>query len=113
MEPLTWKELMPYAHTPWIKGGKLITETGQWIVLDTPDWFRWLQTATRFCYSSSRSVDRLSARREKRRHTFYWYGYVKSASKLHNIYLGKSEQLTAARLDWACEQLRQKAYTGQ
>ena len=100
---------MPYANTPWIKEGKLITETGQWIVIDTPEWFQWLQTATSFCYSSSRSIDRLTARKEKRGHNFYWYGYSKNALKLHNIYLGKSEKLTIAHLDWACDQLKRKA----
>ena len=102
---------MPYAPTPWIRQGKLITESGQWIVVDTPDWFRWLQTAPSFCYSSSRNpAKRLSARKEKRRHTFYWYGYSRNASKLHNIYLGKSEKLTAAHLDRACDQLERKTY---
>lgn len=100
---------MPYAHTPWIRQGHLILGTGQRINLDSPAWFHWLETVTRFCYSSSRNSSRLTARKEKRRHTFYWYGYLKSAAKLHNIYLGKSDQLTRARLDWACDQLEQKA----
>lgn len=100
---------MPYAGTPWVKKGRLITATNQWIEMDSPAWFRWLQTANRFCYTSSRSTNRLTARKEKRRHSYYWYGYAKKASKLHNIYLGKSEHLTAAHLDWACEQLAQKA----
>lgn len=100
---------MPYAGTPWIRGGKIITETGQWIVLDTPAWFRWLRTVTSFCYTSTRSSNRVSARKEKRGNNFYWYGYSRNASKLHNVYLGKSEQLTTERLEWACGQLASKA----
>ena len=100
---------MPYMDTPWVKKGQLITLSGQRIVVGTPAWFRWLQTATRFCYSSIRFPDRLTARKEQRRHTFYWYGYARNASQLHNVYLGKSEQLTTAHLEWACEQLAKKA----
>jgi hypothetical protein len=100
---------MPYADMPWVKNGRLITAANQRIEVDTPAWFRWLQSADRFCYTSSCSTNRLTARKEKRRRSCYWYGYIKKASKLHNIYLGKSEYLTAAHLDWACEQLAQKA----
>ena len=39
---------------------------------------------------------------------FGWYGYLRNDSKLHNIYLGKSEQLTRVRLDEACSKLVQK-----
>jgi len=102
---------MPYTGMPWIRQGQLVLETGERIRLDSPDWFRWLETATRFCYSSSYSADRLTARKEKRRQNFYWYGYVKNASKLHNIYLGKSERLTRLRLDEACRKLSQRTVT--
>ena len=100
---------MPYAGTPWIRKGQLITDGGKRIRVGSPAWFAWLQTATSFCYSPDNSVDRLTARKEKRRHQFYWYGYSKNASKLHNVYLGKSEQLTRVRLDQACAQLADKA----
>ena len=100
---------MPYANMPWIQQGQLVLETGPRIPLDTPAWFRWLETATHFCYTSARTPDRLTARKEKRRHAYYWYGYLKNASKLHNTYLGKSPQLTSARLEQACDQLVRKA----
>ena len=78
---------MPYANMPWIQQGQLVLETGPRIPLDSPAWFRWLETATHFCYTSSRTHDRLTARKEKRRHTYYWYGYLRNASKLHNMAL--------------------------
>ena len=99
---------MPYAGTPWIRQGQLITDGGKRIVVGSSVWFAWLQTATSFCYQPDNSADRLTARKEKRRHQFYWYGYAKNAAKLHNVYLGKSEQLTRVRLDQACAQLTQK-----
>lgn len=103
---------MPYVGTPWIRDGQLVTANGERIVVDSPTWFAWLKTATRFCYSPGHSSYRLTARKEKRRHTFYWYGYLKKDTKLHNIYLGKSEQLTRARLDEACRKLLQKMQPG-
>jgi hypothetical protein len=100
---------MPYGDTPWIRKGQFITEEGERIVVGSQAWFAWLQTATSFCYQPDTSVDRLTARKEKRGHQFYWYGYARNASQLHNVYLGKSEQLTRVRLDQACAQLVQKA----
>jgi hypothetical protein len=100
---------MPYAGTPWIRKGQLITDANQRIVVDSPAWFAWLETAACFCYTPDSSPNRLTARKEKRRHHFYWYGYSKNASKLHTIYLGKSVQLTRLRLDQACEQLAKKS----
>lgn len=100
---------MPQAGTPWLKDGSLVTAAGQHMMVDSPAWFAWLETATRFCYSPGHTYYRLTARKEKRRHRFYWYGYLKNDGKLHNVYLGKSESLTKARLDWACNQLIQKA----
>ena len=100
---------MPYRGTPWVKQGRLMTKTGQSIIVGSPAWFDWLQTATHFCYSASHPVDRFTARKEKRRHNFYWFGYLKINRKLHNVYLGKAEQLTPDRLEQACEQLMQKS----
>jgi hypothetical protein len=100
---------MPYAQTPWVQRGQLITETGQQIFVDSPAWFDWLQTATRFCYSPDHTPYRLTVRKEKRRHRSYWFGYLKHNRKLHNIYLGKTERLTKSFLDQACDRLVQKA----
>ena len=100
---------MPRAHTPWVRHGQVITATGQRIRLDTAAWFAWLQTVALFCYSSRQTTWRLTVRREKRRHQSYWYGYSKIDAKLHNVYLGKTEQLTQARLEQACLDLVHKA----
>ena len=79
---------MPYTDTPWVKRG-VLTRAGQLLIaLDTPEWFAWLETASRFCYSAGQGGQRFTARKEERRGKFYWYAYRKEASKLHNLYLG-------------------------
>jgi hypothetical protein len=100
---------MAAVNTPWVRQGRFITETGRRIQVDSPAWFAWLQTATHFYYSPDYPIYGFTARKEKRRHTYYWYGYLKTARKLHNIHLGKAEHLTKARLDQAYERLRQKS----
>lgn len=100
---------MPHSNTPWVRNGQLLTPTGQRIHLDTPAWFTWLETIPSFCYSSRDPLWRLTVRREKRRHQTYWYGYLKNDAKLHNVYLGKTPQLTQARLEQACQELARKA----
>ena len=99
---------MPYRNTPWVRQGRVVVATGQHIRLDTPAWFAWLETIPSFCYNCNNPLWRLTIRREKRRHQTYWYGYAKTDAKLHNVYLGKTAQLTQARLEQACHQLAHK-----
>lgn len=100
---------MPYRETPWVCQGKVVTTAGVHLRIDTPAWFAWLETVPAFCYNSSQGGLRLTAHRGKRRQQMYWYGYARSAAKLHNIYLGKTERLTQAHLDEACRRLAEKA----
>lgn len=101
---------MPNTGTPWVRQGQLVTTTGRRIRLDTAAWFAWLQTVASFCYSCRHTTWRLTVRLEKRGRHRYWYGYAKSDAKLHNVYLGKTEQLTQARLEQACRDLADKVY---
>lgn len=100
---------MPYANTPWVRGGKVVTAAGERILVDSLAWFAWLETISSFGYSSPAHLYRLTLRCEPRRGQRYWYAYCKIDTKLHNIYLGKRERLTQARLEQACRQLSQKA----
>jgi hypothetical protein len=93
---------MPYQQMPWVRQGRLVLAGGKRIVLDTPAWFAWLSQVSAFCYSGSHPWLRLTVRCEKRRQQFYWYAYCKIDSKLHNVYLGKQDTLTQARLEQAC-----------
>ncbi len=99
---------MPYHATPWVRQGGVRLAHGEWIVIDSARWFNWLHEISAFCYSSRRYPIRLTVRHEQRRQQRYWYAYTKSTSKLHNAYLGKTDQLTQARLEQACQQLWQR-----
>ena len=101
---------MPYTAMPWIKQGQLPGPDGVTIQLDSPAWFAWLETADRFCFASQHLAYRFTARKEKRRGHFYWYAYMKNASKLHNIYLGKSERLTLDYLEQTALKFIHKAH---
>lgn len=79
------------------------------LALDTPAWFAWLENATHFYYIGRNPLYRLTVRKEKRRHSFYWFAYVKMASKLHNAYLGKSETLTQQKLESVAVRLNRQA----
>jgi len=104
---------MPNQQTPWIRQGILDIPQGESVSLDTPDWFAWLQQGTSFCYSGSLPLIRLTVRCEKRRQQFFWYAYCKWGGKLHNVYLGKSPQLTQETLDQACHTIQQRIHSHQ
>jgi LuxR family maltose regulon positive regulatory protein len=90
---------MPYNNMPWIRGNEMLYLPARTpIRVGSPAWFTWLAEARAFCYQPPSVADRMTVRREKRRHQFYWYAYLKSASKLHNAYVGKTESLTVDRL---------------
>ncbi len=61
-------------------------------------WYAWLnEPATRsFAFHSPEGT--LTARREQRHDTWYWYAYRTQDGQLHKTYLGKSEELTPVRL---------------
>ena len=100
---------MPQGEMPWIRDGRLLNGIRAGIVVDSPAWFDWLATVTSFCYSSQRSWVRLTVRYEKRGYRFYWYAYSRIDSKLHNVYLGCSANLTQRRLEDAAQRIYQRA----
>lgn len=97
---------MPYRGIPLVSRGFLRDPR---LALDTPAWFAWLEDATHFCYVGHYPIYRMTVRKEKRRHSFYWFAYVKMASKLHNAYLGKSESLTQQKLETVVGRLNRQA----
>ncbi|MCL4872219.1 MAG: hypothetical protein KJ063_24940 [Anaerolineae bacterium] len=99
---------MPYRDTPWVYNGQIVHPAAATMQIDTPAWFTWLDTLSCFGYGSRTYQIRLTIRREKRRQQTYWYGYSKINAKLHNIYLGKTEQLTLAGLEQACRLLEER-----
>lgn len=97
--------------TPQIRRKQLLCPTtGQPLCdLDSAEWFAWLDIATAFRFFSTqrRPVFRdytlalapISVRKEKRRRGYLWYAYRRDGGILYKRYVGKTEALTADRLD--------------
>src|SRR5436305_710937 len=68
------------------------------IQVGSESWYAWLnEPAPRsFAFSSPRGT--LTARREERHGTWYWYAYRFQSGRVHKGYLGKAEELTLPRL---------------
>src|SRR6266566_1017290 len=69
------------------------------IVVNSSDWYAWLQTASTFTFRGEEGF--FTARKERagnRRGELYWRAYQKRGGKLHRAYLGQSEELTLERL---------------
>lgn len=103
---------MAYTGTPVVRNHMLLLldDPPQPIQLDSPAWWAWLETATAFSYLPPRSLYALTLRKEKRRHRWYWYAYLKVDSKLHNAYVGRSTDLTTARLQQVMHTLLEKMH---
>jgi hypothetical protein len=100
---------MAYAGTPIVRNQRLrLPNVPKPIRLDTAAWRTWLATATAFAYVPANVLDAFTVRKEKRRHTWYWYAYLKIDAKLHNAYVGRTEAVTAARLAQVTQTLRNK-----
>src|SRR5436305_803063 len=64
------------------------------------EWYSWLATVTTFAFSSDSGS--FTARKERvgnARGSWYWKAYRKRDGRLYRAYLGKSEDLTLARLN--------------
>jgi predicted ATPase/DNA-binding CsgD family transcriptional regulator len=69
------------------------------IVVDSSDWYAWLQTASAFTFRGEQGL--FTAHKERagnQRGRAYWRAYRKHDGKLHRAYLGQSEELTLERL---------------
>lgn len=99
---------MPQTDMPVLRDGWLHLVDHSAIAVGTKAWFTWLTQANRFCYWPTTSTFRLTVRKEKRRHAYYWYAYLKHARKLHNAYVGRSEVVTRERLQQVLAHLMHK-----
>ena len=68
------------------------------IVLGSPGWDQWLQSEQNRSFAFESDEGSMTVRRERKRNGYYWYAYRKRNGKLRKAYVGKSEELTAARL---------------
>jgi LuxR family maltose regulon positive regulatory protein len=68
------------------------------IVPESSEWFAWLEQISSFAYSGKRG--HYTTRKEaKQRGDRYWYAYLATGEQLTKRYLGKSADLTLARLE--------------
>src|SRR5437588_10403262 len=81
------------------------------IQVGSESWYAWLNEPTprSFAFSSPRGT--LTARREERHGTWYWYAYRFQSGRLHKAYLGKAEELTLPRLHEAATVLSAEGAT--
>lgn len=88
--------------TPHIHGDTLVysqQDQQQALLVGSPAWYAWLATATTFAFSGPSGT--FTARKEQvgnNRGGRYWKAYRKRKGALYHAYLGKSEELTPARL---------------
>jgi LuxR family maltose regulon positive regulatory protein len=80
-----------------VKDNILLAGASQ-IPVGSQPWYEWLSTAKKFSFKSPGG--NFVAQCEKRRNKDYWYAY-RRAGKLLKFYLGKTEELTAERLEQA------------
>ena len=81
-----------------VKDNYLFTDVTP-ILVGSPSWFEWLSMAKNFSFKSQNGC--FVAQCEMRRNKGYWYAYRRRAGKLIKTYLGKTEELTPARLEQA------------
>jgi LuxR family maltose regulon positive regulatory protein len=67
------------------------------LVVGSPMWYSWLVNHSSFRFESATGT--FTARKETRPGGSYWYAYRRSRGKLHNTYLGRSEELSYERLE--------------
>jgi len=97
-----------------VRNGCLVYEQqGQNVVvlLDTPSWYAWLETATTFTFTGEEGTFTAhKARAGNRRGGWYWRAYRRKRGRLSRCYLGVSTNLTLAKL---CEVARCLAADGE
>src|SRR3989442_13366886 len=68
------------------------------IIPDSPEWFAWLDQVSSFAFSGK--TGHYTARKEaKQRGDRYWSAYLATGEQLTKKYLGKTVDITLARLE--------------
>src|SRR5215467_10632052 len=69
------------------------------VIVESESWYTWLAHEQNQSFSFKNHLGTFTARRERKRHGWYWYIYHKRNGKLRKAYLGKTEQITFERLN--------------
>src|SRR5437667_4774839 len=81
------------------------------ILVGSEAWYAWLSQPSPRSFAFFSPQGTLTARREERHGTWYWYAYRSQSGRLHKAYLGKSEELTLPRLHEAATVLSAEGAT--
>ncbi|MEZ2231264.1 hypothetical protein [Microcoleus sp.] len=90
---------------PSVMQGLIELEDGKVFELDSPKGSMWLESVTSFRFEPTSSNKPYTVRKESGKGGDYWYGYRKMAGKLHKKYIGKSSELSTAKLEEVAEVL--------
>ena len=85
--------------------GLIKTEDGKVFELDSCKGSAWLDSVSSFRYEPTGVNKPYTVRQETKKGGDYWYGYRKLAGKLHKKYIGKSSELSTAKLEEIAEAL--------
>jgi len=85
--------------------GLIETEDGKVFELDSPKGSAWVEAIGSFRYEPTGANKPYTVRQETKKGGDYWYGYRKVAGKLHKKYIGKSSELSTAKLEEIAEAL--------
>jgi len=78
---------------------------GKVFEVDSPRGLTWLESVTSFRFVPAGASKPYTVRKESGKGGDYWYGYRKVAGKLHKKYIGKSSDLSTAKLEEIAETL--------
>jgi hypothetical protein len=77
------------------------------IAIESDEWWQWLHTGRSFY--AELSEGHFTAGKERRRgKDNFWYAFRRSSSRLHKVYLGRTEDLTMDRLVEVARKLDEK-----
>jgi len=85
--------------------GMIETGEGKVFELDSPKGVTWVEAIGSFRYEPTGTNKPYTVRQETKKGGDYWYGYRKVAGKLHKKYIGKSSELSTAKLEEIAEAL--------
>lgn len=95
-------------QTPQVRDGVLIYRDGMHTrnaQVEGDAWWQWLEAPDTTTFQVVTSSGGFTARREQRRGGQYWYAYRRRHGRLAKAYLGKSRELSLARLAAMAERL--------
>jgi hypothetical protein len=90
---------------PLVVQGKIELEDGKVLKLDSSKGSTWLESTNSFRFEPTGANKPYTVRKESGKSGDYWYGYRKVAGKLHKKYIGKSSELSTAKLEEVAEAL--------